>query len=73
MADPCNDPATYAPVLQRMIEILGANDTGVTFGEAMDRASKEKNISVPDHMIEPIMVAAFSVIASGRIPGAPDA
>ena len=73
MANLCNAPATYAPVLERMIEILGANDHGVTFGAAMDRASREKGLPVPPHMVEPIMVAAFSVIANGRIPGLPEA
>ena len=73
MIDPCNDPATYAPVLERMVEILGANDTGVSFGQAMDRASKEKGIPVPKHMVEPLLVAAFKVIGSGRIQGSPDA
>jgi hypothetical protein len=74
MTDPCNDPKTFAPVLQRMVEILGAESSErVTFGDAMTQASRELNIPVPDHMVAPLLTSAFKVIGSGRIPGAPDA
>jgi len=74
ITDPCNDPMTYAPVLQRMVEILGSsNERGTTFGAALEQASKEKGIPVPKHMYGPLLVSAFKVIATGKIPGCPDA
>jgi len=64
----------FAPVLERMVEILGAKgNEHVIFADAMQRASCETKISVPLYMYEPLMRVAFQVIGSGRIPGAPDA
>jgi hypothetical protein len=72
--DPCNDPQKYAPVLQRMVELMGApGSQQLTFGQAMSRASAELRLPVPSHMEEHLLVAAFKVISSGRIPGCPDA
>lgn len=73
MRDPCSDPDRYAPVLERMVVLLGAKDSKITFGEAMKRAARELRISIPDHMEEPLLISALRVIAGGRIPGAPDA
>lgn len=68
------DENKYAPVLERMIEILGAeNGEKVTFGTALELASKELNILVPDHMFGPLLTSAFQIIGGRRIPGAPDA
>lgn len=73
-SDPEADSVRYAPVLRRMVEILGAaRNESVSFDEAMRRASAELNIPVPQHMVEPLLTSAFRVIASGRIPGAADA
>lgn len=63
----------YAPVLERMVALLGAKDSGITFGQAMAQASSELGIQIPEHMVEPLLTAAFKVIAGGRIPGVPDA
>ena len=65
----------FSPVLERMVEIMGAsgNDRGMTFGKAMERASRELQTPVPPDMEEPLLVLAFKIISGGRIPGAPDA
>lgn len=73
MKDPCSDPDKYAPVLQRMVELLGEKDSKMTFGDAMKRAARELHLPVPPHMEEPLFISALQVIAGGRIPGAPDA
>jgi hypothetical protein len=66
------DAKKYAPVLDRMIEILGSSND-ITFGIALNRAASELGIEVPEHMHGPLLTSAFKVIAGGRIPGAPDA
>ena len=72
--DPCNDPMTYAPILGRMVELLGAaGSQQLSFGQALVRASEELRLHVPPHMQGPILTAAFKVIASGKIPGLPEA
>jgi hypothetical protein len=64
----------YAPVLGRMVELLGAEgNDDLTFGEALERASKELRIVVPKRMEEPLLVSALKVIGGRRIPGLPDA
>jgi len=64
----------YAPVLEKMVEILGAkNNEKLTFGIALERASIQLDIPVPDHMYGPLLASAFRIIGIGRIPGAPDA
>ncbi len=71
-AEVMDEARKYAPVLDRMVTILGS-ESGVTFGVAMARASSELGLKVPEHMVMPLMVSAFKVISTGRIPGAPDA
>jgi hypothetical protein len=72
--DPCNDPQKYAPVLGRMVELLGApGSQQLTFGQALLRASKELRITVPTYMNGALIMAAFKVIAGGKIPGLPEA
>lgn len=74
MNSPCNDAVKYAPVLERMVEILGKGDReGISFGEAMLLASLELGIEVPEHMESSLLTSAFQVISGGRIPGAADA
>jgi hypothetical protein len=70
-----NDEAqTYAPVLQRVVEILGATgNENLTFGAALERASRELCVVVPRHVEMPLLCAALQVIAARRIPGAADA
>lgn len=64
----------YAPVLERMVELLGAKGFEKTmFGEALERASRETRIVVPEDMKGPLLMGAFEVIANGRFRGAPDA
>lgn len=72
MADLCNDLQTYAPVLARMIELLGSNPK-LSFGVALEQAARERHISIPEHMQEPLLISAFKVMASGKIPGLPEA
>lgn len=67
-----DESATCAPVLRRMIEILGSEEK-VTFVVAMKRAEKELDIVVPRHMETPLLLTAFEVIGSGKIPGLPEA
>lgn len=72
--DPCNDPEKYAPILGRMVELLGAaGSQQLSFGQALVRASEELRLHVPPHMQGPLLTAAFKVIASGKIPGLPEA
>lgn len=65
----------FAPVLERMVEIMGAEraERGMTFGKAMALAAHQLRTPVPPDMEEPLLVSAFQVISGGRIPGAPDA
>ena len=72
--DPCNDPQKYAPVLARMVELLGAaGSQQLSFGQALVRASDELRLHVPPHMQGPLLTAAFKVLATGKIPGCPEA
>jgi|GEM_PF-2099889 hypothetical protein len=74
MIVPKSDAMKYAPVLRRMVELLGAEgNERLRFDEAMKRASTELKLEVPEHMVEPLLIVAFKVIGGGRIPGAPDA
>lgn len=61
----------YAPVLERMIDILA--EDSMTFGAAMNQASRELGIKVPTHMEAPLLTLAFNVFAGRRIPGAAEA
>lgn len=65
----------YAPVLQRMVDILGAlhTDEKMKFGDALKQATAELGVELPLHMEVAILTAALKVVAGGRIPGAPDA
>ena len=73
--DPRGEPYRCAPVLQRMVEIMGAkgNERGVSFGAALERAQRETGITVPPEMEQHLLTTTFQIISSGRIPGAPDA
>lgn len=63
----------YAPILGKMVDIMAANDK-ITFGSAFEVAKQATGIlEVPQHIETAIMTAAFKVISSGKIPGAPDA
>lgn len=63
----------YAPILEKMIDIMAANDK-ITFKSAFETAKQITGIlEVPQHIENAIMTAAFKVISSGKIPGAPDA
>ena len=62
----------YGPVLGRMVEICGSEER-VSFGEALERASRDTGITVP-HDVRPVLLTtAFQIAATGRIPGLPDA
>lgn len=65
----------YSPVLERMVEILGTkgNERGVSFGQALERASSELNIRLPEDIRMPILRSAFIIIGGKRIPGNPEA
>jgi hypothetical protein len=63
---------TYAPVLERMVEILGKKNR-LTLGEALAIASNELRIVIPRDMEGPLQSAAFGIISTGKMPGAPDA
>lgn len=74
-ADVPNDPRTYTPVLQAMVEILCAG-SGETFGRALLIACAQERVPVPPSdglVMRGLLQASFQIIASGRIPGAPDA
>ncbi|MFA5202904.1 MAG: hypothetical protein WC708_00610 [Lentisphaeria bacterium] len=63
----------YAPILGKMVDIMAA-DNKMTFGSAYEAAKQATGIlKVPQHIETAIMTAAFKVISSGKIPGAPDA
>lgn len=63
----------YAPILGKMVDIIAA-DNKITFGSAFEAAKQATGIlKVPQHIENAIMTAAFKVISSGKIPGAPDA
>jgi len=66
------DARKYAPVLQLMVEILG-KEGNTTFEDAMNRAARELKLDVPEKMQNTILRAAYRIIATGRIPRAPDA
>ena len=61
----------YAPVLARMIDILAEDN--ITFGAAMEQASRETGIEVPEHMQAPMLRVAFKMFSGGGFPGAPEA
>ena len=64
----------YAPVLQEMVEMLGAEgDNKLTFGQALEQAQAKTGIVVPEDMHAHLLTSAFQIISSGRIPGLPDA
>jgi len=74
MIDPCDDPRTYAPVLGRMVELLGApGSQQLSFGKALALASIALATPIPLHMEGPLLTAAFEIISSGKIPGLPEA
>ena len=64
----------YAPVLMRMIDVMSGR--GGTFGEALTVAAADCGHDVatmPPEVVESILVLAFRIVGSGRIPGAADA
>jgi hypothetical protein len=64
----------YSPVLERMVEILGTQgNERVSFGQALERASSDLNIRLPEDIRMPILRSAFIVIGGKRVPGVPDA
>lgn len=67
-----DDIKRCAPVLDRMVDIIGA-DSETTFGAALERASQELGITVPEHMHGPLLTLAMRIVVNKRIPGAPDA
>lgn len=67
------DARTCAPVLARMVQLLGAKGATLTMGQALDQARKELRIKVPEHMIPKLLTNVFHVISGGRLPGQPDA
>jgi hypothetical protein len=73
MSGVLEDTQKYAPVLQRAVEILGATDENVKFGEALSRASHELSLPIPEHMEGPLLSVLFRIFGSGKIPGLPDA
>lgn len=63
----------FAPVLARMVEILG-NDPTVRFGDALDRAAWECGFSaIPPHVEFALLRAAMKIAVHERIEGCPDA
>ena len=67
--DPDQEAKKYAPVLERMVEILGVKNSKLSFGDAMKRAARELDIVIPEAMVPPLLTSAFKVISSGKIPG----
>ena len=64
----------YAPVLARMVELLGQDDLSqVKFGEALDQAAREYHLEVPADVQMALLRAAFKILATGRLEGCPDA
>ena len=65
----------WSPVLEKMVELV--NEVGgVTFGEALARACKELSMKPPPSDSDAegaLLVSAFRIVGSKRIPGAPDA
>jgi|SRR3982751_1083024 len=63
-----------ARVLERMVELLGSGPPR-QFGQALAQASAELGITVRRGSEDEsaLLTAAFQIIGSGRIPGAPDA
>jgi hypothetical protein len=66
------DARHCAPVLERVIDIL-TEDENVPFGEAIKRAQLELGLAVPDYMEETILILAFKIVVSRKIPGLPEA
>lgn len=62
----------YAPVLAKMVELLGSTPS-LRFARALDIACAELAIDPPEDIRAELLVRAFQVIGSGRIPGCPDA
>lgn len=62
-----------APVLERMVELLGASERRLTFGDALEQAKRETGITTSKESDDLLLRCAFKLIANGRIPGAADA
>jgi hypothetical protein len=65
------DARKYAPVLERMVDILSKDN--MTFEAALQRAARELELEIPEHVQAPLIVTAFKIFAGGRIPGLPEA
>lgn len=66
----------FAPVLARMVELIADAQTRgerLSFGAALRRAAADMGIPVPADEEAHLLTAAFQVVATGRIPGCPDA
>lgn len=66
----------YAPVLAKMVEIMTAEEARgvrITFGLALELASKIEETPIPREAEEYLLTAAFSAVVNRRIPGCPDA
>ncbi len=64
----------YAPALDRMIELLGAEGSMHTVGSSLAAALAELRLPPPPAELErALLMAAFRVISTGRVPGCPDA
>lgn len=72
---PDSEAYRCAPILERMIELLTAEGAKrVTFGEAFTQAKRDTGVAdVSEKMESHLMRLAFQIVASGKIPGAPDA
>lgn len=75
---PCRDRARcleLAPVLERMVELLGATDGPITFAQALAQAAAEQGTHIePGTEDEELLIrAAFKVMSQRGIPGAAEA
>lgn len=65
----------FAPVLERMVELLVNTPGPVTFGGALRDAAAELGIPVESgSAVESALLrAAFGIVSTRRLPGYPDA
>lgn len=64
----------WAEALERMIVLLGEQPKGLSFQAAFEQALREKKLTKPPAELEQgMLLAAFEIVSTGRIPGAPDA
>lgn len=62
----------YAPVLAKMVELLGTHPK-LRFSRVLDVACAELQMDPPEQIRAELLVRAFTVVSTGRIPGCPDA